>query len=33
VEQQDGRYRVTPGETRLLRYYANAIEPLTRAAA
>ena len=30
VTQENGRFRVEPGEQRLLRYYANAIEPLTR---
>ena len=31
VDEQNGRYRVNPSETRLLRYYANAIAHLTRA--
>ena len=30
VEEADGRYRMKRSEERLLRYYANAIEPLTR---
>ena len=30
LDQENFRFRVKPGEQRLLRYYANAIEPLTR---
>jgi hypothetical protein len=32
VEEEDGLYRANSGETALLAYYANAIEPLVAAA-